>query len=105
MMAMNLEQQQRQGDDPYGSVPTTAPGSYEMYRTESPAPFTNSPGMYTTELPGGGAGQEYYATHHQHHQQQQHAHTVPATGMYVVDGHFNAAPEEGYYSHPQHATL
>ncbi|KAJ6542894.1 hypothetical protein B0H19DRAFT_1380954 [Mycena capillaripes] len=85
-------------------------GSSEMYRSESPAPFTGSPqpftaspGIYSTELPSGGQYDSYGGGAHHH----QHAQTVPAQfdkqGLYVMDSQF-APPGEGYFAHPQHVS-
>ncbi|KAK7027650.1 hypothetical protein R3P38DRAFT_2704989 [Favolaschia claudopus] len=89
------------------------PGGQEMFRsdspgpaafTSSPQPFTSSPGLYSTDLPGGGTQYETYAGAHQHHAQ-----TVPAQfdkqGLYA-----EYAPAAGgvggdyYATHPQHVS-
>ncbi|KAK7035659.1 hypothetical protein R3P38DRAFT_2616052 [Favolaschia claudopus] len=89
------------------------PGGQEMFRsdspgpaafTSSPQPFTSSPGLYSTDLPGGGTQYETYAGAHQHHAQ-----TVPAQfdkqGLYAEYGSAPGGAGGDYYAtHPQHVS-
>ncbi|KAJ6620416.1 hypothetical protein B0H10DRAFT_2215942 [Mycena sp. CBHHK59/15] len=98
MMSMNLDPRGGDADAQY-----VAAGGYagDMYRSESPAPFTSSPGMYATELPATGQ-YDAYGQPHPHHAQ-----TVPAhfdtKGLYVMDPQF-VPSGDGYYQHPQHVS-
>ncbi|KAJ7759721.1 hypothetical protein DFH07DRAFT_1060147 [Mycena maculata] len=99
MMSMNIDQR---GDADAQYV--AAPGyQSDMYRTESPGPFTSSPGIYSSDLPS--SGQQYDSYGGAHHQQ--HAQTVPAQfdkGLYVMDSQFAPGGENYNYSHPQHVS-
>ncbi|KAF7373161.1 hypothetical protein MSAN_00524200 [Mycena sanguinolenta] len=92
------------GDDDTQAQYATAYRSNSPAFTASPQPFTASPGVYATDLPGGGQQYETYGQHAHH----QHAQTVPAQfdnkGLYVMESQF--APGGGgggeYYTHSQH---
>ncbi|KAJ7605818.1 STE-12 alpha [Roridomyces roridus] len=75
--------------------------SNEMYRSESPAPFTSSPGMYTTDLPPS-AGQ--YGAYGQQQHSQPHSQTVPAPFGHMDSSQFGGPGDGGYQYHPQHVS-
>ncbi|KAJ7745932.1 hypothetical protein DFH07DRAFT_977093 [Mycena maculata] len=83
-----------------------APPGYQsdMYLTESPAPFTSSPGIYSSGLPS--SGQQYDSYRGVHHQQ--HAQAVPAQfdkGLYYVMDSQAPGGENYNYSHLSPAAL
>ncbi|KAJ7500776.1 STE12-like C2H2 type Zn-finger transcription factor [Mycena galericulata] len=99
MMTMNIDPR----GDADAQYVTAAGYSNDMYRSESPAAFTSSPGIYSSDLPSSASGQyEAYGAHQQHHAQ-----TVPAQfdkGLNVMDSQFPPGDGSYNYSYPQHVS-
>ncbi|KAJ6457604.1 STE12-like C2H2 type Zn-finger transcription factor [Mycena sanguinolenta] len=90
-----------ENDDPQAQYATAYRSNSPAF-TASPQPFTASPGIYATDLPGGGQQYEAYGQHAHH----PHAQTVPAQGLYVMESQFAPGGGSGgeYYTHPQHVS-